>query len=121
MSKHKDTILKVIQRTKLHPSADWIYEHVRKEIPNISMGTVYRNLRLLEEDGSICMVAIVGSQARYDGNPNNHYHFICNKCNSIIDLDEPVNKTIQYRVAQKTGFIVQRHCVQLRGICLDCQ
>lgn len=121
MSKHKDTILAVLKSTSVHPSADWIYERVRKEIPSISMGTIYRNLRLLEQDGIICMVAIVGSQARYDGNPCNHYHFICNKCNGIIDLDEPVNKTIQYRVAQKTGFIVKRHCLQLWGICRNCQ
>ena len=120
-STQRDTILRVVKNTSSHPGADWVYEQVRKEIPNISMGTVYRNLRLLAQSGEIRQLDIAGSLSRFDGNSDNHYHFRCEKCGRLFDLDEPVDCSIEDRVARKTGFKVTTHHLELIGLCPDCQ
>jgi Fur family transcriptional regulator, peroxide stress response regulator len=120
-SVHRDTILKAVMNTKSHPGADWVYDQVRKEIPNISMGTVYRNLKLLAETGEIQEIEIPGSLSRFDGNTHNHYHFRCEKCCRLFDLDEVVDRKMEADIAQKTGYKVKRHYLEFIGLCLDCQ
>jgi len=118
---HRDAILRVVMNTMSHPGADWVYDQVRKEIPKISMGTVYRNLKLLAQDGQINELEIPGSLSRFDGNKHNHYHFRCEKCGCLFDLDEVVDRTMEVDVAQKTGFKVKKHYLEFIGLCLDCQ
>lgn len=120
-SRQRDTILKVVMNTKTHPRADWVYEQVRKEIPNISMGTVYRNLKSLAEAGEIYQLELAGSTSRFDGNMDNHYHFRCRKCGDMYDLDEPVDSSIEKRIAQKTGFKITQQRLELLGLCTKCQ
>jgi Fur family peroxide stress response transcriptional regulator len=120
-SRQRDTILKVVMNTKTHPRADWVYEQVRKEIPNISLGTVYRNLKSLAEAGEIYQLELAGSTSRFDGNMDNHYHFRCKKCGDMYDLDEPVDRSIEKRIAQKTGFKITQQRLELLGLCTKCQ
>ena len=120
-SKQKEAILRVLKGTTSHPSADWVYEQVRREIPNISLGTVYRNLKLLKQEGEILELDLASTLSRFDGNSQDHYHFRCEKCGRVFDVDEPVDKEIDYRVAQKTGFKVSHHRLEFRGLCKDCQ
>lgn len=120
-NKHREAILKVLKATNCHPTADWIYEEVRKEIPNISLGTIYRNLRLLQQSGEILEIDLSGTISRFDGNPNNHYHFRCESCGRILDVDEPINIELDGRVAQKTGFKILYHRLEFRGLCQECQ
>jgi Fur family peroxide stress response transcriptional regulator len=120
-SKRKDAILKVVMNTNSHPRADWVYEQVRKEIPNISMGTVYRNLKSLAEAGEIYQLELAGSTSRFDGNMESHYHFRCKKCGDMFDLDEPVDRSIEKRIAQKTGFKITQQRLELLGLCTKCQ
>jgi Fur family transcriptional regulator, peroxide stress response regulator len=120
-SRQRDTILKVVINTKTHPRADWVYEQVRKEIPNISLGTVYRNLKSLAEAGEISQLELAGSTSRFDGNMDNHYHFRCRKCGDMYDLDEPVDRSIEKRIAQKTGFKITQQHLELLGLCTKCQ
>jgi Fe2+ or Zn2+ uptake regulation protein len=120
-SKQKEVIFKVLKGTTSHPAAGWVYEQVRREIPNISLGTVYRNLKLLKERGEIAELDLTGTLSRFDGNTQNHYHFRCEQCGYIFDVDEPVNKEIDERLAQKTGFKVAHHRLEFRGLCKDCQ
>ena len=98
-SKQRDTILRVVMDSKDHPRADWIYDQVRREIPNISMGTVYRNLRYIAKSDGIRQLEIAGGASRFDGNTDSHYHIRCEKCSHISDVDEPVDKSISKRVA----------------------
>jgi Fe2+ or Zn2+ uptake regulation protein len=104
-----------------HPGADWIYEQVRKEIPNISMGTVYRNLKLLAQAGQIRELEIPGSSSRFDGRTSNHHHLICEKCGHIFDIDEAINLNMVTRIARKTGFKVKKPYLKFIGLCSDCQ
>ena len=120
-SKQKEAILRVVKGTTSHPTANWIYDQVRREIPNISLGTVYRNLKLLKEEGQILDIALDGTLNRFDGNTQYHHHFICEQCGRVFDLDEPVDKAMDDNVAQKTGFTVTHHRLEFRGLCIDCQ
>ena len=119
-SKQKETILRVLKSTTSHPTAEWIYEQVKREVPNISLGTVYRNLRLLKQEGEISELDLAHTSGRFDGYTENHYHFRCEQCNRIFDVDEPVDKAVDSRVAQKTGFQVNCHRLEFRGLCQEC-
>lgn len=120
-SKQKEAILRVVKGTNSHPTADWVYEQVRQEIPNISLGTVYRNLKLLKDEGDVLELNLDGTLSRFDGNIQEHYHFRCEQCGRIFDVDEPVAKALDKRVTQKTGFTVTSHHLEFRGLCKDCQ
>ena len=120
-TKQRASILEVLRNTRSHPTADQIYDAVRKEIPNISKGTVYRNLEVLREDGAISELNLNGTLSRYEEKQYRHYHFICEKCGSVFDLDEPINTKINKRVAARTGFKVSSHQTEFRGLCKDCQ
>jgi len=120
-TKQREAILSVLRSTTSHPTAAWIYEQVRKEIPDISLGTVYRNLRLLREAGEIMEIDLSGTFSRFDGNQDNHYHLRCERCGRLFDVDEPVNTEIDERVARKTGFQISYHRLEFRGLCQECQ
>jgi Fur family peroxide stress response transcriptional regulator len=119
-TKQREAILNVLRQADSHPTADRIYDRVRKEIPNISKGTVYRNLKLLKEMGEISELYLAGTVSRYEGRREKHYHFGCEKCGRVFDLDEPVNNELDDRVARRTGFLVDYHQLEFRGLCKDC-
>ena len=120
-SSQRDAILRVVKNTNSHPGADWIYEQVKKEIPNISMGTIYRNLRLLVENGEVKEINIPGIPSRFDGNTYDHHHLLCEKCGRIFDLDEFVDYNMEDMIFQKTGFKVKVQYLKFIGLCADCQ
>ncbi len=120
-SNQKEAILRAVKGTSSHPTADWVYEQVRREIPNVSLGTIYRNLKSLKKEGEILELNFVGTVSRFDGVTQNHYHFRCEDCGRVFDIDEPVDRCIEERVAQKTGFKVSHHRLEFRGLCDSCQ
>ena len=120
-SKQKEAILRILKGATSHPTADWLYEEVRGEIPHISLGTVYRNLSVLKQEGKILELDLAGTVRRFDGHVQNHYHLRCEQCDCVVDVDEPVNKEIDKKVARKTGFKVSHHILEFRGVCKDCQ
>lgn len=120
-TQQKEAILQILRKVKSHPTADAIYDEVRKKIPNISKGTVYRNLKILQEDGEISVLNYNGSMSRYEGNQSNHYHFRCEKCGKLIDLEEPIHDSLNERITKQTGLKVSSHHLEFRGLCHDCQ
>lgn len=120
-TKQREAILRVLRGTTSHPAADWIYDEVRKEIPDISLGTVYRNLKLLRECGEILDIDLSSTSIRFNGNRENHYHFKCGKCGRVFDIDEPVDEEINKRIARRTGFKISYHRLEFRGLCKECQ
>ena len=120
-TKQKEAILKALRSTNSHPAADWIYSEVRKEIPNISLGTVYRNLKILREQGVIMELDLCGTLSRFDAISDNHYHFRCERCGRVFDVDEPVNTEMDQQVARKTGFEITYHRLEFRGLCNECR
>lgn len=117
-SKQRAAILNVLKNTKSHPSAAYIYDEVRKVLPNISLGTVYRNLAELEKAGQIIRVAGNFEMDRYDGDINVHAHFICTQCGAIedYDIDNNLAQEIMRGRSKAKGFILN-----YIGICDRCK
>ena len=120
-TKQKGAILRALRNTDIHPTANWIYKQVKQEIPNISLGTVYRDLKLLKRRGEIAELDYSGSLTRYDGNTGRHHHFHCQKCDRIFDIAEVVDSEIDNLVAATTGFEVSSHRLEFYGLCRDCR
>jgi len=119
-TKQREVILEVLRNTKTHPTADWIYNEVRKKMPHVSLGTIYRNLKTLSEHGEIQELAFGSTQSHFDANAVNHYHFVCEKCGAIEDIDLDLISGLEERVAEKTGNKVFSHRLEFYGICADC-
>jgi len=121
LSKQREAILKVLRSTTSHPAADWIYEQVRKKLPRISLGTVYRNLRLLAQEGIISELDFAGTPSRFDPNTHPHSHFTCERCSRIFDVAAPAHKEMDKRIASKMGLKVFNHRLEFSGLCKNCQ
>jgi Fe2+ or Zn2+ uptake regulation protein len=120
-TKQKEAILKVLRSNNNHPTASWIYGQVRRKMPHISLGTVYRDLKSLIKEGEISELGLAGGKRRFDGIRQNHYHFRCQQCDCILDVAEPADEELDSRVAQKTSFDVSYHRLEFYGLCPDCQ
>ncbi|MFW6279097.1 MAG: Fur family transcriptional regulator [Bacillota bacterium] len=121
MTKQRKKILEVLKSTTCHPTADWIYEQVKKDIPNISLGTVYRNLNVLAEMDEIMVLEYGSNYSRFDGNPEEHYHFHCEQCNSVHDIDIDLNEKLNKKINDNTEFKAFDHRLEFYGICPECQ
>jgi Fur family peroxide stress response transcriptional regulator len=120
-TKQKEAILRILNNTRAHPTADWIYEEVKKEIPNISKGTVYRNLKVLLESRAVSELNLNGTLSRFEVKQASHYHFRCEQCGKVMDVEVPVDKKLDQKVAISTGLKIYSHQLEFRGVCLDCQ
>jgi Fur family peroxide stress response transcriptional regulator len=119
-SRQRDAILSYLKSTKEHPTADMIYENVRKEIPNISLGTVYRNLNLLDECGQIMKFSCDGKSDRFDWNTEPHYHVMCMKCGAVMDLEIDTLSHIDILAESAFDGEIHGHSIYFRGICEKC-
>ena len=119
-SYQREVILSELRSVSTHPTATAIYDMVRAKIPNISLGTVYRNLSMLSDYGIILKITAGDGIERFDGNPNPHYHFCCHECGSVSDLDLPPFQELDLKVQKLSGNIVQKHSLIFYGICSDC-
>jgi Fur family peroxide stress response transcriptional regulator len=119
-SRQRNRIMELLRTTGRHPSADWIYDQLKNEFPNLSMGTVYRNLSILIEQGAIRKIDFGSTFDRFDAKTEPHYHFICERCGAISDLALPVDDALNERVRRSTPFEVRRHRIEFYGICDQC-
>ena len=120
-SKQRDAILEVLQSTKSHPTADSIYKEVQKTIPNISLGTVYRNLAKLADEKTIVKVGAGTSTEHFDGNPMPHYHVVCTVCGAIGDIEaDPLEEVNAWAAKQFKGEIY-KHSTIFFGKCEWCK
>lgn len=119
-SRQRESIKNYLMHTKEHPTADTVYTNVRKEFPNISLGTVYRNLNLLAETGNAIKIATPFGGDRFDGNTEPHYHFVCTCCGKVIDLDmENIDHINEIAGKNFSGEILS-HSTLFYGRCEDC-
>ena len=118
-SKQRDLILNIVQGTRSHPTADWVYGEVRKELPNVSLGTVYRNLGQLVDNKSLLAINIDGT-IHYDAFLDDHQHFQCKTCNNIYDIDISIKDFVS-QIESKTNHKIDRCQIHLVGICEKCQ
>lgn len=119
-SKQREIILKVVKESMDHPNAEVIYEKVKQEIPNISLGTVYRNLNHLADYGLIARISIPGDCDRFDHTIRDHAHFHCIECHKVEDI--PVNyiSDLKNKVKENTKNEILSYNLVFTGICKDC-
>ncbi len=119
-SRQREKILDILHTSSIHPTAAWIYERLKEEIPDLSMGTIYRNLNILIEQRLVRKIDFGSTFDRFDANVDPHYHFICEKCGAIIDLDLPIDASLNEMVNKKTQFRAKRHRIEFYGLCNKC-
>ncbi len=118
MTPQRSVILEELRRLKNHPTADELFMVVRRRLPRVSLGTIYRNLDVLVKNGQIRKLEGHGTQARYDGENDQHQHIQCEGCGRIDDLDLHAPETPDL---SETGYNQVRCQVIFTGICPDCQ
>ena len=120
ITRQKTTILEILRSVDSHPTAEWLYQEARKIIPGISLGTVYRNLNQLRDNGEIIELNYGSSQSRFDGRRDNHYHFCCISCGKVSDIHIPVIKSIETKAKAAGDFMITGHRLEYHGVCRDC-
>lgn len=119
MTRQRKVILEELRKVNTHPSADEIYEMVRKRLPRISLGTVYRNLEILSESGDIQKLEPGCSLKRFDGNPSEHCHIRCVRCDRIADAPIP-DFRVDLEKVNTTNFEIIGHRLEFIGVCPEC-
>ena len=118
----RDAILTCLRQTTVHPSAEWVYNQLKPELPDLSLGTVYRNLALFKEQGLITSLGTVGGVERFDGNTAPHVHFVCTQCGAVLDLHEiAVPQELCSAAAMMAGGQVHSCQLAFSGVCGQCQ
>jgi Fur family peroxide stress response transcriptional regulator len=120
-SRKRDAILELIRAADTHPSADWVYSGLKADFPDLSLGTVYRNIAMLKANGLLQSVGTVSGEERFDGDVSEHTHFVCEKCGAVIDIDEgggPHSACLE--IGEKYGLTVTRRQLTFYGSCPRC-
>ena len=117
----RDAILTYLQGTLSHPSAEMVYAELKQQIPDLSLGTVYRNLNLFKDQGLAISIGTVKGVERFDGNTHPHVHFICDQCGAVLDLPRmDVPAQLVSTAAQQIGGTVAQCQMTFTGRCKDC-
>ncbi len=118
----RNAILSCVKDTNIHPSADWVFARLKPEIPDLSLGTVYRNLSLFKEQGLIVSLGTVKGVERFDGETKPHVHFICGGCGCVSDLHQmEVPTALTQTAAALSGAEVENCTLTFTGLCKNCK
>jgi len=118
-SRKREAILKALQETKSHPTAEWIYAKLKPAYPDLSLGTVYRNLSLFRAEGLATSVATVKGQERFDARTHPHPHFVCDLCGKVMDIEIPSELSLA-GLDDFLGGEVEYCEILFHGKCRDC-
>jgi Fur family ferric uptake transcriptional regulator len=121
MTKQRQLILDELSKVKSHPTADELYQMVRKQMPKISLGTVYRNLEILSDSGVIQKIDVGGTQKRFDADISNHPHIRCVKCGKVADLHVDLEFDFEDVARKASEFTILKHRLEYSGICPACE
>lgn len=119
-SKQRDAIKEYLASTTSHPTAKTVYEHIQKIYPNISLGTVYRNLNFLVEHGQALKLSCEDDKEHYDGNTTPHSHFYCRCCRQVSDIDTPVLNLSDLLEGTDFHGTVDSYMTFFTGTCSEC-
>lgn len=120
-SRQREALLMLLQSTRTHPTAEWLYTELKKSFPNISLATVYRNLNLLAQTGEIIRLDVGTGTEHFDAATKNHYHFVCRCCDAVIDLDLPPIVQLDHMAEKNNPVRVENHSLLFYGVCKNCQ
>lgn len=126
-SKKKDAILNLIQSSVLHPGARWVYNELKPTIPDLSLGTVYRNISIFIQEGALASVGIVKGEERFDGRTVPHPHTVCTRCGKVADLPRSEGELVKALSegwlpgsSAGDGFRVDFRKTVFYGVCREC-
>jgi Fe2+ or Zn2+ uptake regulation protein len=121
-TKQRKVILEELRKTKTHPTAEELFFLVKKHIPNISLGTIYRNLDFLKKQKQILELSLEKNFNHYDGNIQKHYHFYCKKCKKIFDIYQlKIFKNLENMLLKKHNFYIEDYTLNFYGYCANCK
>ena len=119
VTRQRKAIFTALQGDTSHPTAEEVYQKVKPQMPQISLATVYRNLKLLAEEGLILELTTPDGPCRYDFQTHDHYHFVCDRCERVEDVAVPVQTHLNHALTAK-GYVVRSHETVFQGLCRDC-
>lgn len=119
-SRQRESIKVCLMGRKDHPTADALYTSIREQFPNISLGTVYRNLNLLVELGEIRKLSCGDGTDHFDYDTSPHYHYVCKKCGKILDLAMETDTGLEAAARECQKGTIEEHTVFFYGTCCDC-
>jgi Fe2+ or Zn2+ uptake regulation protein len=120
-SRQREAILKLLESTDEHPTAETIYERIRLTIPNISLGTVYRNLAFLADSGRIIKIRMRDDTLRFDARIHTHYHVQCRLSGKVDDLAMDVDPQLSDEAERLPGAMIEFHDLCFIGVCRECR
>jgi len=121
MTKQRRVILEELRKLTTHPTAADLYKIVRRQLPRISLGTVYRNLELLVRSGTIRKIDNGGKEARFDGDISDHYHVRCHQCDRVDDLPGSPRIELSHDIQGYKGWEITGQRTEFIGVCPDCR
>lgn len=122
-SKKREAIYQAIVSTSTHPSAEWVYNQLKTEYPELSVGTVYRNISVFKDMGLVKMVGVVNGQERFDACVRPHPHLICRVCSSVTDLNiniPTISQKLYTVLNMEYGISVDDYTLTFHGLCRKC-
>ncbi|RJX36515.1 MAG: transcriptional repressor [Desulfarculus sp.] len=121
MTTQRQVIMEELHKVKSHPTAGELCQMVRRRLPRISLGTVYRNLDILSRSGLIQKLDVAGQEMRFDGDIRDHYHLRCLECGGVSDVEMALLTDIDQEVEKASGFEVLGHRLEFVGRCPSCR
>lgn len=121
MTHQREIILDELNKSKTHPTADELYEKIKKKSPRISLATVYRNLEILSAAGLIRKLEISGRQKRFDWDVKQHNHVFCTQCQRVDNIPTPENTVPDIIAIQEKGYRITGCRIEFFGLCPQCQ
>jgi Fur family peroxide stress response transcriptional regulator len=119
-SKKREAILQIIRSTKSHPSAQWVYDQLKPLIPGLSLATVYRNINLFREEGTVVSVGVVNGEERFDGYVKPHPHFICSRCGRVLDYSGSNIENLKLMINNPQHCAIDYRKTVFYGLCERC-
>ena len=121
LTHQREVIYRAVTESRTHPSPETIYESVRREIPSISLGTVYKNIKTFVDAGLVKEVSPHHGTLRLEASLHAHHHLVCTKCKAIVDIEEAEVEPVHWKRRPPKGFRVERYSVEFYGLCPNCR
>jgi Fur family transcriptional regulator, ferric uptake regulator len=120
LTTQRQIILEELGKVTSHPTANEVYDMVRRRLPRIGLGTVYRNLELMADIGIILKLEVGGTQKRFDATVEPHYHIRCSACGKVNDVHMAIQEQINQLAEEASNYKILGHHIEFSGICKDC-
>jgi len=120
-SRQRERLLAILRSTESHPTATWLYDRLKEEFPSLSLGTVYRNLAILIDQGLARKIDAGSTFDRFEAKTAPHYHLICTKCGRIVDFEECFFPEINDTIGRSVDFDIESHRIDFFGTCSACR